>query len=129
MPPKLIAAPVLPLSDIPVLLSVTFPPKESLPPVWLETETEWPVLPVTLAPPKSRLPVPPLTSIPSPPAPEIATAVLLPTVASLTPARRCRCRSGSETLTPSTSASSARSIPSPPELVIAGFDPPAATRG
>src|SRR5215469_11864218 len=61
VPPKLIVAPVLPLSEIPVWLSLMFPPMVSVPPVRPATDTECPVLPVTLAPAKSRLPVPPLT--------------------------------------------------------------------
>ena len=48
VPVKLIVAPVLLLSEIPVPWSVMSPPKLTVPPVRLAIDTECPVLPVTL---------------------------------------------------------------------------------
>ena len=127
-PVKLMVAPVLVVNEMPDPLSVMLPSNVAVPPVLLATDTECPVLPVTLVLAKSRLPVPPLTWMPSPPAPGYATAEVPPTVASLTFEAAMPFPVGPETLTPSTSAFSARSIPSPPELVTIGADPPGTTR-
>ena len=107
VPVKFVVAPVLELSETPVPVSLIVPPMVVVPPVRPLTSTEWPVLALTLALAKSSVPEPPLMSIPSPPAPEIDTAVVPPTVASPTPVAAIPSPLVLDTLTPSTSVFSA----------------------
>src|SRR5919197_1916760 len=127
-PVKLIVAPPLPLRLMPVPLSLIEPLKATVPPLRPETVTESPVLPVIG---EAMLMFPlaaPDRSTPSPPALEMFTAFVVPTVAVVTDTPLIASPLVPEMFRPWTSTPLARPTPVPEAFVTTGLLPPAATR-
>src|SRR5919199_1530978 len=130
------SAPLLPfvplmtlLSSVkPVPVSLIAPLKATVPPLRPATETEWPALPVIG---EAMLMFPlaaPDRSTPSPPALEMFTAFVVPTVAVVTAEPLIASPLVPLMFRPWTSTPLARPTPVPPAFVTTGLLPPAATR-
>src|SRR5947209_1287283 len=119
-----IVAPEFVLSEMPLPVSLMAPDSVVVPPVRLEMSTEWPALLVIDAP-IVTLPEPPESLNDDPLALLIDMLEPMSAVVMLVP--EMPAPDGLETFTRLIVVPEARSMPSPAELVMVGFDPPAVT--